>query len=65
MIIDKQCPVCGRLMLQRTNSENGSEFLGCSGWPEFCKHTEPLPEEIKMKKLGHPMLPGFDKEKDE
>jgi hypothetical protein len=40
------CDDCGRLMVIRENSKNGSKFWGCTGWrkdPELrkCSNTEP------------------------
>lgn len=49
------CKVCAADMVVRTNRENGSEFLGCSKWPE-CTETRPLPESIRMERLGAPRL---------
>ena len=51
MNIIKACPRCGALLIERTNSETGEPFLGCTTWPE-CKHTEPLPESIKLRRAG-------------
>lgn len=56
--IEKRCPECGRELLVRVNRQNDSEFLGCVGFPE-CRHTEALPESIRMQRLGHPTLPGL------
>ena len=36
----KTCALCGRPMVLR-NGRYG-QFLGCSGFPLFCKHTEPV-----------------------
>ena len=61
----KHCPLCGRPMVVRTNSENGSEFLGCTGYrgrsPEDggCSHTEAIPESYRMRLMGVPELPLF------
>lgn len=34
------CPKCGRKLLEKKNSTNGKKFLGCSGFPLECDHTE-------------------------
>lgn len=34
------CPICGRKMLEKSNSKNGKKFLGCSGFSLECDHTE-------------------------
>lgn len=34
------CPKCGRKLLEKKNSANGKKFLGCSGFPLECDHTE-------------------------
>lgn len=55
----KPCPECGRDLVVRRNRQNDSEFLGCTGYPE-CRHTEGLPEFLKMRALGAIALPGFE-----
>lgn len=51
------CPECGSpVLVVRTNSKNGGQFLGCPRWPE-CKHSEPIPESWKMRAQGQPELP--------
>lgn len=63
--IVKTCPLCGRPMVVRTNSLNGSEFLACTGYrgraPEDggCSHTEKVPESYRLRQQGHPELPLF------
>lgn len=57
--ITKTCPECGRALVIRTNRLTGIEFLGCIFWPE-CKHTEPIPESLRMRLAGAPSL--FDDE---
>ncbi len=62
---DKVCPNCGKPMLLRT-SRFGSQFLGCSGYPEcktiipLDKHGQELPEpemtEEKCEKCGGSMI---------
>ena len=42
----------------RTNRTTKTEFLGCSNWPT-CKYTEPMPQDIIMRRMNHPELPGF------
>lgn len=51
MKIVKACPKCGQPLIIRRNHESGEEFLGCSTWPE-CRHTEPLPESIRLRRQG-------------
>lgn len=51
MNIVKNCPDCGRPLVERTNRVNGSTFLGCSRYPE-CTHTEPLPETLRLRMQG-------------
>ena len=58
--LDVQCPRCHRVMVVRTNTKNGSEFLGCSGWPDECRETMPLPAYLEVKRAGGQPLPGFD-----
>lgn len=57
--IQVQCPECGAPMVVRTNRLNGSEFLGCSRYPD-CTETRPLPEDVRMRAAGAQTLPGFD-----
>ena len=35
----KLCPDCKSELVVRLNSENGSFFLGCTGYPD-CRHAE-------------------------
>lgn len=55
--VAKSCPKCGpaHRLLIRTNSENGSQFLGCGNFPQ-CRHTEPIPESMKMELRGYKRL---------
>lgn len=61
----KRCPLCGRGMVVRTNSLNGSDFLACTGYrgrsPEDggCSHTEAIPESYRLRQAGHLELPLF------
>lgn len=64
-VITKACPECGRPLLQRTNRANGSAFLGCSGYPDVCRHTEAIPESVRLRAMGAPELPLFDTDEDE
>jgi DNA topoisomerase-1 len=57
--IVKTCPKCGRRLTIKRNSETGEEFLGCTGFPD-CRHTEPLPEAIRLRRAGQKDL--FDEE---
>ena len=59
----RECPHCkdaGRgsvFLVVRTNRQNRSQFLGCPNWPR-CRYTEPIPESVKMRLMGQPMLFG-------
>lgn len=55
----KHCPECGRPLVERTNRENGSTFLGCRGYPD-CTHTEPIPESVRLRRQGQKGM--FDEE---
>lgn len=55
MNIVKPCPDCGAPLVERTNRATDEPFLGCSRWPE-CKHTEPLPESVKLRRQGQQEL---------
>ncbi len=59
MKLIKYCPVCGAPLVIRTNRETEEQFLGCSQYPN-CKHSEPLPESMKLMAMGAQMLPGFE-----
>lgn len=50
---------CGRPMVERTNRQNGSTFMGCSGYPDLCSETAALPEYVRMIRDGASELPGF------
>ena len=53
------CPACGGPMVQRTNRQNGSEFLGCSRYPD-CTETAKVPAWVHMKRAGAIELPGLE-----
>lgn len=55
MNIVKYCPQCGANLVERTNRTTNEPFLGYSRWPE-CKHTEPLPESVKLRRQGQQEL---------
>ena len=52
------CP-CGSPMVQRTNRQNGSEFMGCTRYPD-CNETARVPAWIHMKRTGALELPGLE-----
>ena len=54
----KNCPECGQPLTHRTNSTTKTDFLGCSSWPT-CEYTEPMPQDVLMRRMNHPELPGF------
>ena len=54
----KNCPECNQPLTVRTNRNTGEDFLGCSAWP-VCSHTEQLPLDVRLRRQGHPELPGF------
>lgn len=58
--LTKPCPACGGTLVVRTNRQNGSQFLGCTGFPERCTHTEPVPVYLKLLAAGAAPMPGFD-----
>ncbi len=45
ILTEHECPECGKPMALKT-SRWGSQFLGCSGYPE-CKSTRPLDKDMK------------------
>lgn len=51
-------PFCRGQMMERTNSLNGSTFLGCSHYPE-CDEARALPEHVRLRREGYLELPGF------
>ena len=58
--ITLKCQVCGRDMVERTNGTNGSRFMSCTGWPDFCSETAKVPAYIEQKRAGAAELPGFE-----
>ena len=58
-VVHIPCPECGKPMLIRVNGKTGTEFLGCSGYPE-CTATQPLPAFLAMVRAGATPLPGLD-----
>ena len=55
-----KCPVCARPMVERENRENGSRFMGCTGYPEFCSETAKVPAYLEVKRAGGLELPGME-----
>jgi ssDNA-binding Zn-finger/Zn-ribbon topoisomerase 1 len=51
--ITKACPKCGvnTPLVERINRTTGESFLGCTRYPT-CTYTEPLPEAIRLKRMG-------------
>lgn len=56
------CPECEQKMpprmvklIIRTNSFTEEQFLGCPNYPN-CRHTQPLPESIRMRLMGQKEL---------
>jgi len=47
----RPCPECGAALRYRQNHENMTFFLGCGRYPD-CRHTEEIPESLKMTLLG-------------
>lgn len=56
-----RCPDCGSELVERTNSVNGSTFLGCVGFP-VCRHTQGVPAFVEMRRAGAAELPGLENE---
>jgi ssDNA-binding Zn-finger/Zn-ribbon topoisomerase 1 len=58
--VSRDCPECGSgsKLIVRTNSKDGSQFLGCPNYPG-CRYTEPIPQDIRMILAGAQRLPGF------
>lgn len=61
------CRACGRPMVERVNSHNGSTFMACTGFTErderdqpACSETQAVPAYIVMRQMGAQELPGFD-----
>jgi len=54
-VITKPCPECGHALVIRLNRKTRTEFLACSNYPA-CRHTEPVPESLKLRRLGAPTL---------
>lgn len=53
------CPECGHDLIVRLNGADGSRFLGCSEFPK-CRHSQALPEYMRMMEAGADQLPGFE-----
>ena len=58
---DKKCPNCGRVMLVKT-SRFGSQFLGCSGYPE-CKTIISINNSMELDDVGESAEPQVVEEK--
>lgn len=59
LVDDQVCPDCGKPMSLKT-SRWGSQFLGCTGYPE-CKHTQPLSKDQKALPKDQPSDEKCDK----
>ena len=55
------CSSCHAPMIERTNSQNGSTFLGCTRFPE-CTQTQKVPAYLEVIRAGGTQLPGFEDE---
>lgn len=55
----KRCQECNRPMVIRKNRYTEEQFLACIGFPS-CRHTEPEPEYLKLRRQGVTPLPGFE-----
>lgn len=33
------CPECGRDLVERRNRKKGNRFIGCTGYPNYCRYT--------------------------
>lgn len=53
------CSECGRPMVERTNRQNGSTFLGCSSYPD-CTSTQDVPAYLHQLRAGAAPLPGME-----
>ena len=59
MVRGSRCPECGAPMVIRRNRNTDGEFLGCSRFPD-CTETRALPEDVKLRREGAQVLPGFE-----
>lgn len=57
--IVKTCPECGGRLVVRVNRATREPFLGCERYPG-CEYSEPMPEVIRMRRAGAPMLPFIE-----
>ncbi len=53
-MITKPCPKCGGKLVALT------KYLVCGETEPRCKHKEPLPEDIRLRREGWPCLPGME-----
>ncbi len=60
-LIEKACPACGPgvKLVPRVRRSDKKPFLGCPNWPN-CTYTEEMPESVKMRLAGHPVIPGME-----
>lgn len=56
---DRFCPECGAEIIERENKASGVPFWGCAKWPA-CTWTQPIPEDVWMRRQGASPLPGFE-----
>ncbi len=61
MLTEKTCPDCGGRLQVKTNKQTGHQFLGCERFHETgCGYTEGIPEGLRMRLSGMPVLPGME-----
>jgi ssDNA-binding Zn-finger/Zn-ribbon topoisomerase 1 len=59
----RYCPECGARLAVRRNRNTNQDFLACPNYfVTGCKHTEPMPEDINMARMGAARLPGMEEE---
>jgi ssDNA-binding Zn-finger/Zn-ribbon topoisomerase 1 len=49
---------CGAPMVERTNSQSGSTFMGCTRFPT-CTETQKVPAYLEVIRAGGLELPGL------
>ena len=58
-MIEKPCPACGGRLVVKKNRREGTQFIGCSNFPN-CHYTERLTPSVEHRLSGAPTLPGLE-----
>jgi DNA topoisomerase-1 len=60
-VLERRCPMCGKLLVKRYSPKTRQFFIGCSGYPA-CRHIEHSAEEVgPCPQCGKPLTKRFSR----